>query len=189
MPLYKSTGFILSYFTERLKSLFASGEERSFRSWVISRFGKKLYDLYFGPYTEKLWGCSADELSADWACQRITVPKLTDMVRAAMSPREKSARSLVSKFHYPMGGIGRISDALADRVSTRGTTFMYSSSPDSIQPLSEGGYSISVNGEDIKVDGIVSTIPVTEYVRLIGSIVPEKIHHCSEKLMLTRFTH
>jgi protoporphyrinogen oxidase len=182
MPLYRSAGFILSYFTERLKSLFASVEEQSFRGWVISRFGKKLYDLYFGPYTEKLWGCSADELSADWASQRITVPKLTDMVRATMSRRENSARSLVSKFHYPIGGIGRISDALADRVSGRGAAFIYSSSPDSIQPLPEGGYSISVNGTDIKVDGIVSTIPVTEYVTMMGNTLPEEIHHCSERL-------
>ena len=182
MPLHRSAGFILSYFIERLKNLFASGEEQSFKGWVISRFGKKLYDLYFGPYTEKLWGCPADELSADWASQRITVPKLTDMVRATVSPRKNSARSLISKFHYPMGGIGRISDALADRVSSRGATFIYSSSPDFIQLLPEGGYSISVNGSNIKVDGIVSTIPVTEYVRLIGGMVPEKIHQCSEKL-------
>ncbi|MCD4700349.1 MAG: FAD-dependent oxidoreductase [Candidatus Aegiribacteria sp.] len=182
MPLHRSAGFILSYFAERLKSLFASGEERSFRGWVISRFGKKLYDLYFGPYTEKIWGCPADELSADWASQRITVPRLTDLVKATMSPLKYSARSLVSKFYYPIGGIGRISDALAGRVSARGATFMYSSSPDSIQQLPEGGYGISVNGKVIEVDGIVSTIPVTEYVRLVGSIVPEGIHHCSEKL-------
>ncbi len=182
MPLLRSAGFLLSYFTERLKGIFASGEKRSFRGWVISRFGKKLYDLYFGPYTEKLWGCPADELSADWASQRITVPKLTDMVRATISPRKNSARSLVSKFHYPMGGIGRISDALADRVSARGCSFMYSSFLNSIKPLPAGGYSLSVNGDDIKVDGIVSTIPVTEYTTLIGNMVPVEIHNCSKKL-------
>ena len=35
---------------------------------------------------------------------------------------------------------------------------------------------------DIKVDGIVSTIPVTEYVDLLGHALDESIHSCSEKL-------
>ncbi|MEI4861547.1 hypothetical protein Q8G41_28575, partial [Klebsiella pneumoniae] len=30
--------------------------EHSFEHWVISRFGRPLYDRFFGPYTQKLWG-------------------------------------------------------------------------------------------------------------------------------------
>ncbi|MCD4775989.1 MAG: FAD-dependent oxidoreductase [Candidatus Aegiribacteria sp.] len=182
MPLLKAAGMTMSYFMERGKNLFSSGEKPSFKEWVISRFGKKLYDLYFGPYTEKLWGCPAEKLSSDWASQRISVPKLTDLVRATVFPQKNSARSLVSKFHYPRGGIGRISEALAEKAFSRGADFIYSTSPDSIQPLTDGGYSISSGGKDIKVDGIVSTIPVTEYVELLGNTLSENIHNCSEKL-------
>ena len=46
-------------------------QERSFEDWVVKRFGRKMYATFFQPYTEKVWGIRCDELSADWAAQRI----------------------------------------------------------------------------------------------------------------------
>ncbi|MCZ7585576.1 MAG: NAD(P)-binding protein [Deltaproteobacteria bacterium] len=36
--------------------LAAPGDQSNFESWVVRRFGKPLYDVYFGPYTQKVWG-------------------------------------------------------------------------------------------------------------------------------------
>ena len=43
----------------------------SFEDWVINQFGKRLFKVFFKTYTEKVWGISTKELSADWAAQRI----------------------------------------------------------------------------------------------------------------------
>jgi protoporphyrinogen oxidase len=175
MPLHRSIGMTMSYFARRSRELFRKDEAEDFRGWVTGRFGGRLYDLYFGPYTEKLWGCSPDELSADWASQRITVPRLTDLARATLFPRSSGARTLVSRFHYPTGGIGRISEAMASRVRGRGGTLLYSSRPSRITPSEDGGYIVHLNGEEIRVDGVLSSIPVTEYAELLGDAIPEKV--------------
>ena len=44
---------------------------RTFHQWVRNQFGEKLFSIFFKTYTEKVWGMSCDEISADWAAQRI----------------------------------------------------------------------------------------------------------------------
>jgi protoporphyrinogen oxidase len=44
---------------------------RSFEDWTVNQFGWKLYSIFFKTYTEKVWGMPCDEMSADWAAQRI----------------------------------------------------------------------------------------------------------------------
>jgi protoporphyrinogen oxidase len=43
----------------------------TFHEWVANQFGERLFSIFFKTYTEKVWGMSCDEISADWAAQRI----------------------------------------------------------------------------------------------------------------------
>ncbi len=43
----------------------------SFHDWVANQFGERLFRIFFKTYTEKVWGMSCDDISADWAAQRI----------------------------------------------------------------------------------------------------------------------
>jgi protoporphyrinogen oxidase len=36
-----------------------------------NEFGERLFSIFFKTYTEKVWGMGCDEISADWAAQRI----------------------------------------------------------------------------------------------------------------------
>lgn len=182
MPPHRGAAMMLSYFGERLRNLVVPRDEASFEGWVVRRFGRRLYDIYFGPYTEKLWGVPPSALSADWASQRITVPGLTGLIRETLFPSKEKVRSLVSTFHYPSGGIGRISEELAARIENRGGRVLYGTAPDSIARSASGGFTISVPGGPIDTDGIVSTIPVDEYVALLDGLVPEEAHRASEGL-------
>ena len=38
---------------------------------MVNRFGVVLYRLFFKDYTEKVWGRSPENISADWGKQRI----------------------------------------------------------------------------------------------------------------------
>jgi protoporphyrinogen oxidase len=42
-----------------------------FHQWVVNQFGERLFSIFFKTYTEKVWGMPCDEISADWAAQRI----------------------------------------------------------------------------------------------------------------------
>ncbi len=45
--------------------------EENFEQWVTNRFGKRLYEIFFKTYTEKVWGIPCTEIRAEWAAQRI----------------------------------------------------------------------------------------------------------------------
>ena len=45
--------------------------EENFEQWVTNRFGKRLYQIFFKTYTEKVWGMPCTEIRAEWAAQRI----------------------------------------------------------------------------------------------------------------------
>ena len=51
--------------------MFPVKNPKSFHDWVANNFGERLYLNFFKTYTEKVWGMSCDEISADWAAQRI----------------------------------------------------------------------------------------------------------------------
>src|SRR5688500_16589199 len=40
------------------------GREDNFEQWVSNRFGKRLFNLFFKSYTEKVWGVPTSELRA-----------------------------------------------------------------------------------------------------------------------------
>lgn len=182
MPVHRGAGMMLSYATERFRNLFSPRPDADFEGWVVRRFGRKLYDLYFGPYTEKLWGCRADTLSADWASQRITVPGLSGLIRSTLFPSGGRVRSLVSTFHYPRGGIGRICCSLADRCVSRGTRIRYGTVPEAIYRKAGGGFTIETAEGTIEADSIVNTIPVGELVRLLKDPLPEGVRDRAEEL-------
>ena len=50
---------------------FRFADARTFHEWVRNQFGERLFSIFFKTYTEKVWGMSCDEISADWAAQRI----------------------------------------------------------------------------------------------------------------------
>ena len=69
----------------RVKSFFSYKEDDSFKNWVSSRFGKTLYEIYFGPYTEKVWGISPDELDPRTASNRIAFNSIFDYLVRSLS--------------------------------------------------------------------------------------------------------
>ena len=89
-----------------------------------NQFGERLFSIFFKTYTEKVWGMSCDEISADWAAQRIKGLDLwsADVERAAPLDRhaapdrrtsDKVIKTLIESFHYPRKGPGMMWDAAA----------------------------------------------------------------------------
>src|SRR3546814_11486353 len=64
--------------------LLPNRQVRSFEDWTINQFGRKLYSIFFKPYTEQVWGMPRDEMSADWAAPRMQGLSMGDAVPAGM---------------------------------------------------------------------------------------------------------
>jgi protoporphyrinogen oxidase len=74
---------LLSYFKEKISP--TSTADGSFESWVKSRFGKRLFEIFFKSYSEKLWGIKCTELDADFAGQRIKKLSLSEVIKNIFS--------------------------------------------------------------------------------------------------------
>ena len=102
---------------------------RSFEDWTVNQFGWKLYSIFFKTYTEKVWGMPCDEMSADWAAQRIKGLSLgaavMDGLKRSLGLNKKpndgmATKTLLETFRYPRQGPGMMWDAARDHVVAGG---------------------------------------------------------------------
>ncbi|WP_363350367.1 NAD(P)/FAD-dependent oxidoreductase [Methylocystis echinoides] len=100
---------------------------RTFHAWVRNQFGERLFGIFFKTYTEKVWGMGCDEISADWAAQRIKGLSLgaaiADGLRRSLGLRrggEPGAKTLIESFRYPRRGPGMMWDACARKMQDMG---------------------------------------------------------------------
>jgi len=114
---------LLSYARARA---FPVPAPRSFQDWVTNEFGDRLFQIFFKTYTEKVWGMTCQEISADWAAQRIRGLNLGSAALLALLPRwagrdrSRVVRTLIDSFRYPRKGPGMLWEACAARMVARG---------------------------------------------------------------------
>jgi protoporphyrinogen oxidase len=96
--------------------------EENFEQWVTNRFGKRLYEIFFKTYTEKVWGVPCTEIRAEWAAQRIQGLSLAQAIlnSVALHPRETSIKTLIHEFQYPRLGPGQMWETCRDRIVANG---------------------------------------------------------------------
>ena len=119
---WRSARVLSSYLLARARPI---RPERSYEDWVVNRFGRLLFEIFFKTYTEKVWGMPTAAISADWAAQRIQGLSLTRAVtRALLGPRRKAGgeviKTLIDSFQYPRLGPGQMWEAARDQVRRRG---------------------------------------------------------------------
>ena len=99
---------------------------KTFEDWVVNQFGERLFRIFFKTYTEKVWGMSCQEISADWAAQRIKGLSLASAIKHALWPKRKPrnrkdvVKTLIDTFRYPRKGPGMMWEACADKVRQMG---------------------------------------------------------------------
>lgn len=172
--LPKALHVVASYLKTRFLSTNHQ-EALSFEDWVVHRFGRALYEIYFRPYTEKVWGIPCTELSADWASQRIKLPSLGTAVKGSLLGATAPPGTLVSRFHYPRLGIGMIPDRLARQTEATGRgTIHLSAEVCRLENDDEDGWRVHYrqDGERKHVTGqkVISTIPLVDLVEMLPDV-------------------
>lgn len=130
LGLLESTWCVLSF---ARKKAFPHEDTKTFHQWVSNQFGERLFSIFFKTYTEKVWGMSCDEISADWAAQRIKGLDLRTAIISAVQnsvPQLKRSsaktadgeviKSLIESFRYPRRGPGMMWDAAAAKTRAQG---------------------------------------------------------------------
>lgn len=146
-------------------------EEADFETWMVNRFGQHLYDLYFGPYTCKVWGTDPSLLSVELARRRITVPSLPDVLLRLMISSKQEPGPYVTEFLYPKDGIGRIGERLAEEVvSCRGEIHLeHEVKKVHVDGGRIVGLTVQHGGQShiIACDRVISTLPLPSLIRCL----------------------
>ena len=158
----------------------------SLQDWISHRFGKTLYNIYFGPYSEKLWGIPPTQISADWAAQRISLLNLWDVFVRLLGKKDNTPKTYAEEYLYPKRGIGMIADRQADEITKNGGTIHTNSRVSEIKiendRISEVIFEKDGKKERISGDVIINTIPMPEFVRMINPEPERDIIETSKRM-------
>ena len=163
--------------------------ERSFEDWVVNRFGRKLFEIFFKTYTEKVWGMPTNEISADWAAQRIKGLSLVKAVTSALFPgknkgkgKDKGAviKTLIDSFQYPRLGPGQMWEMTRDLVNARGGSVAHDRR---VVRVEHNGSAVTAvvaadaSGTEHAYQGrqFLSTLPVRNLIRALDPPPPPEV--------------
>ena len=173
LGIFEAARCMFSYFKEKIIPTKDTG---TFESWVIQRFGKRLYQIFFKTYSEKLWGIKCTELDSDFASQRIKKLSLFEAVKnALLGGRGNVHKTLVDQFAYPTGGTGHVYENMAEAIQRNGGSIHINAGVNKVVTSSGKVTGIQLeNGEFKPYDQVISTMPLSLLVTRLPE-VPEHI--------------
>jgi len=145
----------------------------SFESYIISRYGRPLYEVFFKPYTEKFLGLPCNMIAKEWAVTGIDravidsslrMDDMLSLIRAVLNPPPPLG------FLYPRsGGIGVFARRVAAMVETAGGIILKGETIRGVE-LKEGRIcGVMLQGAGLLgCDRLFWTAPLTELQRIMG---------------------
>lgn len=164
----------------------------SFEDWVTSRFGRPLYDRFFGPYTQKLWGLHPSRISADWAAERISLLDLKDVALRLAGLRSTETRTYARRYLYPRLGMGQLYELVAQDVVRQGGVVRTGTRV--VGATTEGSRVRAVTiespggAETLAVGELLSTMPLPGLARLLRPDLPGELERAAGALRFRALT-
>jgi protoporphyrinogen oxidase len=191
LGIFEAIRIMFSYAWSRVAP---SAVEENLEQWVSNRFGKRLYEIFFKTYTEKVWGVPCTEIRAEWAAQRIKGLSLTTAIRNALFAQQKpKVKTLIDKFHYPERGPGQMWETLADMLNQRGYPVLmerpvvricHSPAEQRVTHLVTRGK----HGEETHAGtDFISSMPIRELVNSLDPPAPEPVRKAANSLRYRDF--
>jgi protoporphyrinogen oxidase len=113
-----------SFLWRRAQSLLRPSfhDDGTYETWVVNRFGRRFYDIFFGPYTQKTWGIPPAELSETIAQKRIAVRGIPELINSVLFKKElyHAENPRLIRNLYPRLGVGTITDFFVDGIRRKG---------------------------------------------------------------------
>jgi protoporphyrinogen oxidase len=186
----EATRCLASYARARLRPI---KNPRTLEEWVRNQFGWRLFSIFFKTYTEKVWGISTRELSADWAAQRIKSLDLWVVIRSALLPRRKARKrgeivtTLIDRFRYPRLGPGQMWERVAEISAAKGQPVLLGQAVERICHAGDAVTAVvtaDVDGRSQTHTGtdFISSIPVRELINRLDPPAPERVRKAADSL-------
>ena len=184
LGMVESMRCALSYVSSRRR--LRRVQPKTFEDWVVGRFGRRLYDIFFRSYTEKVWGIPGSEIQAEWAAQRIQDFSFWQAILGILGLRRGHAPTLIEHFLYPRLGPGQMWETFAEQVAADGIEVSLNRRVVLINHSGGRAESVVVrnNGhtEEHAVDGVLSTIALPELIRCLDPPAPAPVREAAARL-------
>ena len=194
LGFYRALRVAVSYLVSRVRKI---SPEKNLADFLINRFGRELYSIFFKSYTEKVWGVPCDELSVAWGAQRIKGLDLATTVRHFLRMKltgekedlaqKETETSLIESFLYPKLGPGQLWEHVADEVVRLGGEVRLGMTVNGVECSGKdvvGVSAMDAHGERVSFDGdyVLSTMAMKDLVRAMDAPVPARVREVSEGL-------
>lgn len=171
---------VLSYLKAKA---FPIKDPANFEDWVTNQFGKRLFNIFFKTYTEKVWGIPCKEISADWAAQRIKGLSLSSAIWNALfkpskkaGDKDKVIKTLIDSFRYPKQGPGMMWEVCAEKAKANGMKLEMNCG---VQEIAFANQQWTVHtttkGSMSGFDYVLSSAPMRELVASVSPAFPEPV--------------
>ncbi|MBV9989446.1 MAG: NAD(P)/FAD-dependent oxidoreductase [Chitinophagaceae bacterium] len=186
LGIVESALCVLSY---QKAKLFPVKNPTNFEDWVVNQFGRRLFNIFFKTYTEKVWGIPCREISADWAAQRIKGLSLSSAIWNALfkpkanADKGKVIKTLIDSFRYPKYGPGMMWETCADKCRQMGVQLDMNCGVTDIR-LENGKWIVhTTDGRTLgDFDYVLSSAPMRELVAHVSPKFPEQAFNSSQHL-------
>jgi protoporphyrinogen oxidase len=180
---------VLSYLGAKAKPRLP---EVSLEDWVINRFGRVLYKLFFKTYTEKVWGIPCSQIGADWAEQRIRGLSLYRVAMAAFAPsRARKIKTLIEEFDYPRLGPGQMWESVQAKMNTAGNPVLTDAEVVSIRHAGDLIVEVVANRSGqlhpFPVSEVISSMPLRDLLERLDPPAPAGILDLARSLRYRDF--
>ncbi|WP_017752680.1 protoporphyrinogen/coproporphyrinogen oxidase [Clostridium tyrobutyricum] len=149
----------------------------NYEEWLKEQYGNYISEVFPMKYTKKYWGTDARKLGIDWINNRMCRPSLEEVLKGAMTDDTTNAY-YVKEMRYPKhGGYKSFLKPMLPYVDIK-------LNKEAILINAKSKYVEFKSGEKIYYDNLISSIPITEIIKLMID-VPEDVIDASKNLFAT----
>ena len=154
-----------------------TGEPKNFEEFIYKVWGKGIARHFAIPYNRKLWAVPLNEMETSWLGGRVPIPDLEEMIAGALKP-SPPPMGPNARFGYPLrGGFQALMDGFLPHLKGR---LRLNTSIVSISP--EGHQCTLSDGQTIRYETFLSTIPLPALIRAMGNHAPASIRQAAQTL-------
>jgi protoporphyrinogen oxidase len=174
--------------------LFPVKNPQNFEDWVTNQFGKRLFNIFFKTYTEKVWGIPCKEISADWAAQRIKGLSLSSAIwNALFKPSGKQSKgevikTLIDSFRYPKRGPGMMWEECVVKSKALGVQIEMNTGVQKIEKV-ENHWKVYTTDNKVweGYDYVLSSAPMRELIPAVAPQFSPNVLHAASQLKYRDF--
>jgi len=187
LGVVESLCVILNYAYTKIVRFLKPRVAVNYEQWISDRFGKRLYQIFFETYTQKVWGITPDKIGAEWAAQRIQNLSLIRAIIDALGLSKKGkVKTLIDEFQYPKFGPGQMYDQVAEEIKKKGGQIRIKTEVVGVNILDNTIKSIIIkdkNGQnELSADSFISSMPLSELIQNMLPNAPTPVLMANKKL-------